>query len=36
MEIKKKRGRKPKNNVIVNENPKFDHEKVENQYKTIC
>tara|TARA_Y100000389_G_scaffold183613_2_gene201289 strand:- start:13123 stop:13782 length:660 start_codon:yes stop_codon:yes gene_type:complete len=35
MEIKKKRGRKPKNNVIVNENPKFDHEKVENLISSL-
>ena len=35
MEIKKKRGRKPKNIVIVNENPKFDHEKVENLISSL-
>lgn len=28
-QTKKKRGRKPKNNVIINTNPKFDHEKVD-------
>ena len=35
MEPKKKRGRKPKNNVIVNENPKFDHEKVDNLISSL-
>jgi hypothetical protein len=35
MEVKKKRGRKPKNNVIVNENPKFEHEKVENLISSL-
>uniref|UniRef100_A0A6C0FEA4 MYM-type domain-containing protein n=1 Tax=viral metagenome TaxID=1070528 RepID=A0A6C0FEA4_9ZZZZ len=35
MEPKKKRGRKPKNNVIINENPKFDHEKVDNLISSL-
>ena len=35
MDTKKKRGRKPKNNVIVNENPKFDHDKVENLISSL-
>lgn len=35
METKKKRGRKPKNNVIINTNPKFDHEKVDNLISSL-
>ena len=35
MENKKKRGRKPKNKIIVNENPKFEQDKVENLISSI-
>jgi hypothetical protein len=35
MDVKKKRGRKPKNNIIINENPKFEHEKVENLISSL-
>ncbi|MAD57139.1 MAG: hypothetical protein CMK44_01020 [Porticoccus sp.] len=36
MEQKKKRGRKPKNKIIVNENPKFEQEKIDNLISSIC
>tara|TARA_Y100001970_G_C14220477_1_gene852354 strand:- start:1276 stop:1929 length:654 start_codon:yes stop_codon:yes gene_type:complete len=35
MEPKKKRGRKPKNNVIVNTNPKFEQDKVDNLISSL-
>ena len=35
MEPKKNIGRKPKNNVIINENPKFEHEKVDNLISSL-
>ena len=35
MEVKKKRGRKPKNNVIVNTNPKFEQDKVDNLISSL-
>ena len=35
MENKKKRGRKPKNKIIVNENPKFEQDKVENLISSL-
>jgi len=30
MEHKKKRGRKPKNNIIINKNPKFEQDKIDS------
>lgn len=35
METKKKRGRKPKNKIIVNENPKFEQEKIDNLISSL-
>lgn len=33
--VKKKRGRKPKNKIIINENPKFEQDKIENLISTL-
>lgn len=35
MEPKKKRGRKPKNKIIVNENPKFEQDKIDNLISSL-
>lgn len=35
MEHKKKRGRKPKNKIIVNENPQFEQDKIDNLISSL-